>query len=49
MTTATVDSTWRPGSLDARWVPDPRGSRLICIWVPRTDAATSPFAPGLEP
>jgi hypothetical protein len=29
----------RPGSLVARWVPDPRGeSGLICIWVP--DAGT---------
>jgi len=34
----------RPGSLVARWVPDPRGeSGLICIWVPRagTEASVS--------
>jgi len=34
----------RPGSLVARWVPDPRGeSGLICSWVPRagTEASVS--------
>jgi hypothetical protein len=32
----------RPGSLVARWAPDPRGeSGLICIWVPRTGTEAS--------
>ena len=32
----------RPGSLVARWVPDPRGeSGLICSWVPRTGTEAS--------
>jgi hypothetical protein len=32
----------RPGSLVARWVPDPRGeSGFICIWVPHTGTEAS--------
>ena len=34
-------SEGRPGSLVARWVPDPRaGSGLICTWVPRSGTET---------
>jgi hypothetical protein len=39
-----VQPEGRPGSLVARWVPDPRGeSGLICTWVPRagTEASVS--------
>jgi hypothetical protein len=32
----------RPGSLVARWVPDPRGETgLICTWVPGTGTEAS--------
>ena len=37
-----VGAKRRPGSLEARWVPDPRGEqRLSCTWVPRTGAEAS--------
>lgn len=32
----------RPGSLVARWVPDPLGEQgLVCLWVPQTGTEAS--------